>query len=336
MIKDNLCKLCNSDAIGHIFDTQKVIADIIGEYMPIESGFDNCVVGTLAGQTDKTVLLDAHCDQIGFIVTAVFEDGFVKVSPIGGIDARILPSKTVKIHSKSGEVKATFCSIPPHLKSNDDNTPATFDDLYLDTGVLSGICDTVSVGDYATFDSEFCELNENRVVSKSLDNRCGVAALLRVAEKIYNKKLPYTVKFLFSTAEELGLRGAKCAAFGISPDAAISVDVSFGDHPGIEEEKCKPLGSGAMIGISPVLSKEITDKLFLTAKQKGIKHSAEIMNGTTGTNADVISVTKSGVPCGLISIPIRNMHTPVEVCDIRDIEACADIIAELLLSGGVL
>ena len=139
-----------------------------------------------------------------------------------------------------------------------------------------------------------------------------------------------------SEQEELGTRGAKSATFSIFPDEAVAIDVSFGDAPDVAPTKCGKLGGGAMIGISPILNRKISDKLSDIAKENDIPYQFEVMGGTTGTDADVITITKSGVPCGLLSIPLRNMHTPAEVVDTKDIASVCDILEKYLLCGGAL
>ena len=141
---------------------------------------------------------------------------------------------------------------------------------------------------------------------------------------------------LFSDSEELGLRDARTAVFGIEADEAVSIDVSFGDAPDVPAEKCGKLGEGVMIGISPVLSRNVTRTLEDIAEKENSPFQREVMGSTTGTNADVISVSKDGINCGLVSIPLRNMHTDCEVIDLRDIEATVTLLENYILKGGCL
>src|SRR5699024_2396022 len=133
---------------------------------------------------------------------------------------------------------------------------------------------------------------------------------------------------LLSTREEVGAQGAETAAFREEPDLAVAVDVSFAEQPGVPPHKCGQLSEGPMIGISPILDKPITDTLRRLAKKKDIPFQLEVMGGMTGTNADEINVTRAGVRCGLVSIPQRNMHTPAEICDLKDIENVAQLLAD--------
>ena len=179
-------------------------------------------------------------------------------------------------------------------------------------------------------------LLDTRISGKSLDNRAGVAALLLACEELSKKILDVNVIFLFSDTEELGHRGAKTAAFSICANEAIAVDVSFGNAPDVAAHQCGVLGKGTMIGMSPVLDSRIYKKLVSLAKEKDILYQTEVMGGTTGTNADILSLNKEGVPCGLLSIPLRNMHTEVEVIDTLDIISTAKLLSEYVAVGGAL
>ena len=259
-------------------------------------------------------------------------DGFVRVTNIGGNDPKILPATVVTIHGKK-RVSAVFASTPPHLSSGDKEIKE-LKDLVLDTG-LNNAEEIISVGDLVTYKSEFCSLYDSRVTGKALDDRAGVFCLVELAKRIYDKDIPYNLVFSFSEGEELGLRGATTAAFEVEPDEAIAIDVSFGDGPSVSPEQCGKLGKGAMLGISPVLDKGVTDALKKVAKEKEIPLQFEVMGGRTSTDADVISISKSGVKTGLLSIPLRNMHTPAEVIDTEDLESVISLLEGYVLGGGV-
>ena len=134
--------------------------------------------------------------------------------------------------------------------------------------------------------------------------------------------------------EELGTRGARTSAFACDASEAIALDVSFGDAPDVSPLKCGKLGSGVMVGVSPILNRKISNKLISLAEENNIPHQKEVMGGATGTDADVISITKSGYPCGLLSVPLRNMHTPCEVVDIKDAESIVDLLEKYILGWG--
>jgi putative aminopeptidase FrvX len=242
----------------------------------------------------------------------------------------------VTVHAKR-DIKAIFCSTPPHLKKEDDDKFSDFDSLYLDTG-LSGVIakELISVGDRVSAVAEPVALLNGQIAAKSLDDRAGCAALIFVAKQIAERGVPpVTVTIALSAQEELGGRGAKTAAFSSQADEAIAVDVSFGFSSDLSAEKCGKLGEGPMLGVSPVLSKEIANKLLEVSKKLNMPIQFEGMGGTTSTNADVIGVTKSGIKCGLLSIPLKNMHTTVEIVTVADVVATANLITEYIFEGGI-
>ena len=332
-LKEILTELSNSCAIGNVIDAAQILEKYLSAFGKVESlsGLTKCL--TLKGKSDYTILVDAHIDEVGFVVTDVSDNGFLTVSNVGGIDLRHLPAKPVTIHGKE-KICGVFVSTPPHLEKN-DSAPENISKIKIDTGIGNKAKEIISVADFVTYRQNADVLSGNTICAKSLDNRAGVAALLLVAERLYKKKLPVTVKFLFSDAEELGLRGAKTAAYNTGANEAIIVDVSFGDGPDIPPTKCGILGGGAMIGISPVLNRNITERLVVLADEHSIPYQNEVMGGKTSTNADVISILGSGIPSGLISIPLRNMHTDVEIIKLSDVVSVADLLVKYILSGGL-
>ncbi len=329
-IKNILKSLSEVDFIGGVGSALNIAEGYLSQYC-ITRRDGNNLIGTLKGNSDYTVLIDAHIDQIGMVVTSV-NNGFLKVQAAGGIDSRMLAGMRVTIYGKKS-VRGVFCSTPPHLSKSD--SVLKIEDMYIDTGLGEKAEEIISVGDRVGFGAEFSQLAGDKVTSRSLDNRAGCAALIKCAENLSGKNLPCNVVFLLSDAEELGGIGAKTQCFSINPDVAIAVDVSFGNAPDIAPDKTGVLGGGAMIGISPLLSTTVTDDLKAVARKNKIKHQFEVMGGKTSTNVDKIVETKCGVPSGLLSIPLRNMHTPVEVIDVKDIDSVAQILTEFVLTREV-
>ena len=246
-------------------------------------------------------LLDAHTDEIG-------------------LDRRFLPASEVLVLGKE-QLRGVICALPPHLRSESDKKVSKISDLAVDTGLSEkALKCLVSPGDRIVFKHSFDTLCGSRIASNCLDDRCGVAALLLALDRL--KKLPVKVTVMLSAQEEVGTRGAKAGAYGIDAD-----DVSFGYSPQCSKEDCGEVSGGAMVGFSPVLDREISKRLADCAKKHNIPYQTEVMSGRTGTNADVITLNRNGIRCGLISIPLRYMHTPSEVIDIRDVESVADLIA---------
>ncbi len=333
-LKKRLFALSNADSVGNITNARDLASEMLSEFCETQKTDNLTVIGFLKGESDYTLMLDAHIDQIAMIVTNVDDNGFLTVSKSGGIDIRSLPSRRVTVHGKE-KIPAVFCSTPPHLAKG-EVTYESIADIKLDTALGSKAKDIISVGDYVTFRAEPCELLGSRVSGRSFDDRCAVACLITVAEMLKGKKLPFNVAFVLSDGEELGLRGIRTASFKINPQEAIAVDVSFGDGIGISEEESAKLGSGAMIGISPTLDSSVSKKLISVCEENNIPYTAEVMGGKTGTNADMISVNKEGVKACTLSIPLRNMHTEVEVVEIKDLESVCNALYHYILSGGVM
>lgn len=271
------------------------------------------------------ILLDAHIDEIGLVVTAITDDGFLKVGASGGIDKRMLLGYEVSVWG-SRELRGVISTLPPHLqKSSDEKNVPELDEIAIDIGMNKAEAESsVSLGDKVTFKRHFTELLNGNISANCLDDRAGAALIILALDEL--KKLPVKITAMFSTQEEIGTRGAKIGPYGKDVDEAIAIDVSFGYTPNCNKEECGELEKGPMIGVSPILSKQVTDDLISVCKNENIDYQLEIMSGRTGTNADVISISQSGVRCGLISIPLKNMHSPVEVINVKDIEASLKLI----------
>ena len=330
-IKDILFSLSDKACIGSVSEASFEAEKYLSAFMSTERKNNNTVIGTLKGKGDYTLMLDAHIDEVGFVVTAVDDNGFLTVAKCGGIDLRTLPARPVLIHGKE-KITGVFCSTPPHLNSGE----MEFDDiskLKIDTMLGGRAKELVSVGDFVTYATKPSSLLGNKVCGKSFDDRAGVAILIELAKRLSGKVLPINVTFVLSDMEELGTRGAITAAYETAPDEAVAIDVSFGDAPDVSADECGKLSGGAMIGVSPTLDSGVTDRLFAAARDNGIKYQTEVMSGRTGTNGDVISVSRSGVKTGLVSIPLRNMHTDCEIVDIDDLLSVCDILENYILGA---
>ncbi|MBQ7581160.1 MAG: M42 family peptidase [Clostridia bacterium] len=307
--------------------------DAIGSFFEEKSERDalNSVIFETNGDAEVSFLLDAHIDQIGFVVTDITEGGFVKVGAVGGIDARTLCATDVMIHAEGGDVFGVVTSVPPHLSGKNEGEAAEVTDIMIDIGMDKDNAEkAVSRGDTVSFRYECRDLLNDRIVSPSLDNRAGAAVLIRVYQLLKSACPAAKVRYQFSSQEEAGMRGAKPASFGVKADEAIVVDVSFSTAPNVDKLHAGELGKGPMICISPVVEKSISDGLINVAKLNNIDFQTEICSGGTGTNADVISISGMGIKTGLVSVPLRNMHTFSEVIYKGDVELCAQLIAEYI------
>lgn len=331
-IKNTVAMLSEAaGASGNESLAAELALDMLKKYCPDAEIKNGNVIGKFGkfNESLPSLVLDAHIDQIGMIVTYITDEGFVKIGNLGGIDRRLLPAQQVVIHGKR-DIKGVICSVPPHLSSG-KNEVISFSDAAVDTGITkSELEEIISYGDTITFDVKCRSLIGSRITGGALDDRCGVASILYALELLKEQKTSYNVTVIFSSQEELGERGAAIGAFEINPDIAIAVDVSFAFAKGENEQKCGYLGKGPMIGISPSLSREISHKLIDTAKNSKIPYQLEVMNGLTSTNADRYSVNREGAESCTVSIPLRNMHTPVEVIDISDVELTGKLLAEFI------
>ncbi len=328
-------KLCAAKGVSGAENmAAQVVSELLGKYMPVKTDPLGNVTGTM-GEGDVHILLDAHLDQIGLVVTAVDEDGFLKVAKCGGADIRVLAAAEVTVHGKE-DIFGIITSTPPHLSKPEDSDKAKgFDEIAVDIGMKrEDALELVSPGDRITFNGGFLKLLGNRVASPSIDDRAGVVAILRCLEMLEGKELNCKISVLFSVQEETGGSGAQTGAFSADADEAIAVDVSFATAPGISGEKYASLGAGTMIGYAPSLDYEMSRRLSDIAEKRNIPNQPEVMGGKTGTNCDEIQISGKGVKTALLSVPLRNMHTAVEVCDLEDIENTAKLMAEYIIERG--
>lgn len=273
----------------------------------------------------KTLLLNAHIDRVGLIVTYIDDDGFLSVGNCGSPDIKTYLAQSVTVHGKSA-VGGVVSTLPPHV-SKSDKAPA-IEDISIDVGMTKDrAAEVISPGDRVTVNSCFRELCGSRVCASAVDDRSGVCAVLEALDLLKDKPLKYDLAVCFSAQEETGERGAKQAVFSIQPDEALIVDVSFGNTPDSEPKETAKLGSGVMIGFSACLDKKMSELLRALAKKENIPFTEEVMSNSTGTDADAIGVVGKGVKCCTLSFPIRYMHTPVETVDLNDISAAARLIA---------
>lgn len=305
----------------HITDTLIDLLKYYGEVTVDQMNNVYCTFGE-----GYHILLDAHLDEIGMIVKAITDDGFIKVDKCGGIDKRMLMASEVSVWGKK-EIKGIVSTLPPHLQKDDKPKIPEIDEIAIDVGMSKEECEKyVSLGDRVTFKRNFTPLLNNQISASCLDDRAGIAALILAIDMLSDINAKITL--MCSSQEEVGTRGAKIGPYAKKVDEAICVDVSFGYSPLCKKEDCGIVGDGPMIGIAPILDKSNTNKLIKVAKENDIPYQLEVMGGgSTGTNADVISVSESGIKTTLVSIPQKYMHSPIEVVDIKDVEATAKLIA---------
>lgn len=290
----------------------------------------------MAAEPDaKTLLLDAHLDEVALIVTGL-EEGYLRFDAMHcGIDPRLLPGLRVRILSETPLCGVITC-LPPHiLTAEEQDKPFPLDKLRIDTGLTEEEAKRlVPPGTPVIYGTKPFSLGADRVCGKSFDDRACFTLLLRVAELLKDRALPINVCFVGSMQEESSMAGSKTAAYTVDADYALVTDVTFGQTPDSPKEGTFPLGSGPIIGIGPILDRRLTNRLLDCAKRLSIPHEREISPGSTGTNAMQTQIARMGVPTLQISIPLQYMHTPTEVIDLRDVEQSAKLIAEFILSAG--
>ncbi len=279
----------------------------------------------------ETLMLDAHIDRVGLIVTYIDEAGFLSVGACGSPDVKTLLAQSVTVHGKK-DINGVVCTLPPHVQK--DSAAPEIGDIRIDIGMTKDQAEqVVSLGDRITVNSEFRELNGGVVSAAAIDDRSGVCAILAALDMLKDRQLAYNLAVCFTAQEETGERGAKQTAFRVHPDKALVVDVSFGRTPDSDPKDTAEMGSGVMIGFSASLDKEMSNSLRELAVKKNIPFTCEVMPSSTGTNADAIGVERGGVKCCTLSFPIRYMHTSVETVNLNDIESTARLICEYV-SGG--
>lgn len=339
-ITEILFKLTEQNGVsGDEFCAAETAAEMLKQYTDdvTVDDFGNVIANIGKRKEGKPhIMLDAHIDEIGFIVTYITDEGFLKISNCGGIDRRLLLAQQVEVLCSDGQsVSGVITSTPPHLETDDKKAPE-LSDVFVDIGMSKENAQKfISLGDRVIISNTPCTLLGDRVTSKCIDDRAGVVTLLCVIYLLKNElnSLNCSLSVVFSAQEETGERGAETAAYKVNPDMAIAVDVSFAKVKGDTNDSCGEMGKGSMIGVSSSLSKDMSNSFIKIAKDRKIPYQIEVMGGTTGTNADVIGVTRSGVKTVTVSIPLKYMHTPVEVISISDIESSAELIAEFLRNG---
>lgn len=337
-MKNLLLNLCACDGVsGNENNIADYCKDLFSQFGQVEKDYNNNVLVTLGNKNaSKTLLLDAHIDQIGFIVTNINEKGFLKLDKCGGVDLRVALGSPVTVIGRE-KLQGIICCMPPHLSDGKEDEAPEIDKIWVDLGLpYNKVDDLVSVGDTVICNFKPVELLNNRISCCGLDNRVSVAVLYRVCQLISNKNIDFKINVLLSCQEETYGTGAITKSFDISPDECICVDVSFANQAGINDQYSNiSLGKGPMICVASTLSKDLTFTLKTIANKKCISTQTEVCGGLTGTNADKIAVSKKGVKTAVISVPQKNMHTQVEIIDLTDVENTAKLIAEYIILGGV-
>ena len=280
------------------------------------------------------LLLDAHLDEIGFIVTG-HDEGFLRFAPLGGVDPRMLPDREVTILTDP-PVHGVVACLPPHVQTAEDmDKSLPIKDLYIDVGLSQEEAERrIPVGTPAAYRGGCAPLGEDLLCGKALDDRAGFAVLLDVLERLKDKQLNVDLYVLGSTQEETHSSGAVTAAYEIAPRMCVAVDVTHGDSPDASKHETFQLGGGPVIGVGPNCARSLSGRLKELAGEMDMPVQIEVMSGSSGTNAWPIQVSREGVATAVLSVPERYMHTPVEAVNKKDLENTAALLAALVESLG--
>ncbi|MCH7527869.1 MAG: M42 family metallopeptidase [Planctomycetes bacterium] len=302
----------------------------------VETDVHGNVICTLNPTGKPRVMLAGHCDQIGLMVKHVDENGFLFVRPIGGIDPSVLPGTRVTVLGKDGPIRGVIGRKPVHLlKTEERGAKSELREMWVDIGAKNkkDALRHVSIGDPLVFRLGMEELSNNICVSPGFDNKTGTFVVMEALRLASRMKIKCALFAVSTVQEEIGLRGAATSCYGINPLVGIAVDVTHAtDYPDIDKRTNGDIriNAGAVIAVGANINPKVAELLQSTAKKKRIPHQIDAEPGATGTDANVLQISRAGVAAGLVSIPNRYMHTQVEVVSLSDLDACAKVLAETI------
>jgi putative aminopeptidase FrvX len=289
-------------------------------------------------ESSQRLLVLGHIDEIGLIVTHIDDEGYLWFRAVGGWDAQILVGQRVVLDTRDGPLTGVVGKKPIHLLREEDRTKvADIREMHIDIGARDGAQarERVGIGDVAVIDSQPAELLNGRLTSRALDNRLGAYVALEVARLVAEGGgAQWELTAAAAAQEEITFGGSRASAFALDPDAAIVVDVTHAtDAPGVDAKESgkHELGSGPVLTRGSVLNPRLVELLIQTAATEKIPFTLEASARATGTDADAVHLSRGGVPTALVSIPIRYMHSPVELAQLEDVHACARLIAATAL-----
>lgn len=303
--------------------TDEIKIGKLGDFTAIKKGTSN-------GQFK--IMISAHADEVGLIVTDIDDRGFIHFANVSGVDAKTLPAQEVMIYGKK-EVYGVIGAKPPHVLTPEDMKQAVkMDDMVIDTGMNKDeISEFISVGDFITPKRECANLIGDFITGKSFDDRASIAAMYECARELQNLKHTADVYFIASTQEERGSMGARVMTHEINPDIGIAIDVTFGDkyaNPDITAE----CGKHVEITIGGNIHPELSEMLIKVADDYNIPYVLDIAPGGTGTDARVIQQARDGIATLLVSVPIKYMHTSTETLSYKDVKRIGRLLALFISS----
>jgi endoglucanase len=325
---------------GYEQPAQRVFREYIAPFAQVTNDVLGNVIGFIpgAGEDRPKVMLVGHSDEIGFLVRFIDENGFIYFGAVGGVDPQVTQGRRVAIHTRNGVVPGVIGRKPIHLiDAKDRETVPKLEAQFIDVGAASKAEaeQLVRIGDPVTFTECFEKLYGDRVTSRGFDDKAGsfvVAEVLRLVAAS-DRKLPVDLYGVSSVQEEVGLRGGKTSAYSINPDLGICVEVDFStDQPDLDKKSAGDvrLGKGPILPRGANINPALFELLADTAEQEKISVQFTGLPRATGTDANVMQISRSGVATALVKIPLRYMHTPVEVLSLSDLENAVDLIVKAL------
>lgn len=319
---------------------QKVVKKHMSSFADeIDSDLHGNLYVSINPKAQRKVMLAGHCDQIGFMVKHITKEGFLYVASLGGIDGGVVPGSTVHIHTKSGIVPAVFGRKPIHHQSSDERSKMSIDldKAFLDAGFSSEkeAKKKIEIGDPVTYKPEILELNSDFFCAPGVDDKVGVFIAMETLKLCVKAKLNVGLVAVSTVQEEVGLRGARTAAYKVDPEVGIAIDVTHAtDNPGSDNAKAVPckLGAGPAISRGPNTNPVVERMLLASAKKAKIPYQISPSGALLGNDANAIQVSRSGVATASIGIANRYMHTQVEVASFKDLVNSAKLLSEFVKS----
>jgi endoglucanase len=278
------------------------------------------------------LMLAAHMDEVGLMVTDI-EKGFLRITRVGGTDRRVLLGLEVVVHGRR-DLPGVVATRPPHVLPQEERKKiVSMDQIFVDVGLPEEeVKSLVSIGDLISIRRHMSELKNRRVSGKAMDDRACVAVITLALERLSRIEHAWDILAVATVQEETGLKGAIAAAYGVAPDLAVALDVTFGKQPGVVKEGTFTLGEGPTIGIGPNFHPQLVERLKEVAEAHEIPYHMDPIPGRSGTDAWAIQVTREGVPTALLSVPTRYMHQPVEMLAAQDVERAGRLLAAFIAS----
>jgi len=318
---------------GHEEEPTRIWREAASQFAEVSSDtMGSSFARVRSGDGAPTLALVGHIDEIGIAITNIEESGLLSFTTIGGISAEMLMGQRFELLTRNGRLPAAISRKRIQPEQVRDRPRPELSDLHVDIGAndREQAESLVRVGDAGVWIGPPVDLPNGRLLSKGLDNRLGAYMALEAARRLAESRAAQVdVVAVAAVQEEIGLYGARTAAYGLDPQVAIAIDVTPAtDVPGGDARRAGriELGMGAMIARGPTLNKQVTDLLGEVAEAEGISHAWEVYSRTTSTDADEIHLVRAGIPTGLISIPTRYLHSPNEICALEDVEAIIRLI----------